>query len=1015
MQFSLQVRLLGVVQISQNDQVVEGFESRKALALLCYLMSDPHPIPRSQLVDLFWADKSETRGKGNLSRVLNNINRLLPDCLEANRQTVRFVPPPSLWLDTNVFDQLYREKTIASWNAAANLYQGTFLQGIFLDDAPTFETWLISQQEHWQQRVAEVLNGLTAYYLQKDEFQRGLKTTDHLLKLNPWREEAHRLKMLFLALTGQRSEALHQYQECQKILEQELELNPSELTQSLCKSIEADGISELQGEWKTRLFQPQNLVFMNHNLPAATTPFFGRTQELSDLTESLTASENRLWTLVGLGGMGKTRLALETANQMISHFHDGVFFIPLDAVRSGEGFLAEISQVLKLFPARQESLQQQLLNLLRDKQMLLILDSFEHLIDETTLLLTLLKEAPQLCLMVTSRQRLKLTGEQVFEVHGLSVNSPEPGAFSTLAPAVEMFLESARRAGSALHQDDHATVQKICEKLDGMPLGLELAAPWTRTVSCATIAEEIDKNLGFLTDTTIQDTARHQSIQAAFEHSWQLLNDTEKTTFAKLSVFKGGFTSEALTEVTESSWTTLASLQDKSLVHRASSHRFSLHGLLRQFGMEQLEKQRDLKQDIQCRHCTYFMAFAQDKGQQLQGEGQFNALRAIGQELENILIAWDWALNQGLEDLLTQVLYPLSRFFELNSRFEEGKVWFDEASIALSKVELEDSSLFPQLMICRGTLFLRQGDYEQSQKFLEQGLSLLKAEDTLNRACALEALGETYYFKGNDEDSKSLLEEGLSLFESLDNVWGTANGKNNLGNLYWRQGDYQRAQQLHQEALTLRQQMGDDWGMASSLNNLGAVAYHMEDYPSAQHYFEQGLEVGKGIEDHHNVAACLNNLGEVARRLTQMDRAKQLHQDSLKLRQKIGDRIGIAYSFNNLGDTSLTLGELEEAFASFQNALQRAMEVQAFPAAIYIMVGIARCFAQQKNWKTCAHLVGFILNHSEKGNDVDVRVRQLLEQIEAEIPEATLQPWLKHWENQSTEQMAALIQQLSLN
>lgn len=1015
MQFSLQIRLLGVVQISQNEQLVTGFESRKALALLCYLISDQRPIARNQLVDLFWGDKSETRGKGNLSRVLNNINRVLPDCLEANRQTVRFVPPPALWLDIEIFDQLYRDKTIASWNAAASLYQGTFLQDLYLDDSPSFELWLVSQQEHWQQRLAQVLNGLTAYYLQNDEYQKGLDTSEQLLNINPWREEAHRLKMLFLALNEQRSDAIVQYQECQRVLEQELQVAPSEMTQALYQAIAAEGQTELLAQWKNRLFQPQNLVFLNHNLPATTTPFFGRTQELSDLTKRLTATgDQRLLTLVGLGGMGKTRLALEAAGRMIHHFTDGVFFVPLDLVRTQEGMLVEISQALKLFSTRQQQLQQQLLNLLRDKQMLLILDSFEHLIDETALLLTLLKEAPHLYLLVTSRQRLKLPSEQVFEINGLSVHSPQPNTPTALAPAMELFLESARRAGSMLEKEDHPIIQVICEKLDGMPLGLELAAPWTRTVPCTTIADEIDKNLEFLANTTVQDTNRHQSIHAAFEHSWQLLTDAEKTTFIKLSVFKGGFTLEAFAEVVNSSWHMLSSLQDKSLIHRTSSHRFSLHGLLCQLGTERLEKRSALKRDIYDRYCKYFMAFAHQKGQQLQGEGQFAALSAIGQELENILAAWNWALQQRLDDLLIKAYYPLSRFFELNSRFQEGLAWFDGTITALEKT-VPDSSLLPQLLIFQGTLLLRQGNYEQSETSLEQGLSRLDAADILNRACALEALGETYYFKGKNEQAKAFLEEGLSLFETLDSAWGIANGKNNLGNLYWRQGDYQKARQLHQEALVLRQQTKDDWGKASSLNNLGAVAYHLEDYPAAQHYFEQGLETGKQIGDHLNVAACLNNLGEVARRLNQMDRAKQFHQDSLKLRQAIGDRIGIAYSFNNLGDTSLALGEVKEAFAFFQNALQRAMEVEAFPAAIYIMVGVARCFAQQRAWETCAKLVGFIMNHPEKGNDVEMRIQPLLDQLQSEIPERNLQPWFKYWEKQSIEKMVVKIQQLTLN
>ncbi|MEA2008866.1 MAG: BTAD domain-containing putative transcriptional regulator, partial [Chloroflexota bacterium] len=397
------IRLLSPIQVEQNNQLVQGFESRKALALLGYLAAQNCPVSREKIVAIFWGEKTEKLGRGNLRRVLHNLNQILPGCLKSDRYTLQLKRSPVCQCDIDLFTQFEKQSQLSTQAQAIDLYKGDFMEGLYLDNCPEFETWLTTEQEHWRQRVARILDSLVIDHGQRGEYESALDFAQRLLSLTPWRESAHRQLMTLFARNGQRSEALRQYQHCQQMLADEFSAEPAPETTELYQQIQS-------AENRTRF-----------ELPTPVAPFVGRKRELAEISQLLASPDCRLLTLAGLGGMGKTRLALRYAALNQDTFLDGVAFIPLAALDDPGRVVYALAQSLELSIGDVSKPTAQIFNYLHNKEILLVLDNFEHLLNAATLLSDLLNSAPSVKLLVTSRERLNLRGEWVFPLDGLSV------------------------------------------------------------------------------------------------------------------------------------------------------------------------------------------------------------------------------------------------------------------------------------------------------------------------------------------------------------------------------------------------------------------------------------------------------------------------------------------------------------------------------------------------------------------------------------------------------------------
>ena len=466
------------------------------------------------------------------------------------------------------------------------LYRGEFLQQFFLVDSNEFEEWALLQRENLHQRVLEAHTYLANFYELHGDFQSAQRHALRQLELDPWREEAHRQMMRVLALDGQRSAAIVQYETCKRVLADELDVEPSAETRELFEKIRLDTLKP-----KTDRLS-QDLPTPIHNLPIQLTPFVGREAELAHLRQLITDPECRCITLVGPGGMGKTRLAVQAAENHLNEFAHGAAFVPLASVGSIAGVIPAIANAIKFTFFGPSDPKEYLLGYLLEKQMLLVVDNLEHLLGETPLeenvadlLIEILQQSPGIKLLVTSREALNLQEEWIFEVHGLdfptAAKKDGVGGFD----AVTLFAQRARHAfpNFDLNEGNRMDVAHICQLVEGMPLAIELAATWMRTLSPAEISVEIESSLDFLSTTVRDLPERHRSIRVVFDRSWQMISPEEQQVLRYLSVFRGGFQRQAAEKVAGATLSNLSTLVNRTLLRRTAAGRYDLHELVRQY------------------------------------------------------------------------------------------------------------------------------------------------------------------------------------------------------------------------------------------------------------------------------------------------------------------------------------------------------------------------------------------------------------------------------------------------
>ncbi|MCA9949692.1 MAG: hypothetical protein KDE48_08610, partial [Anaerolineales bacterium] len=512
----------------------------------------------------------------NLRRELHNLAQILPGCWQINRVEVQFVsgeekPAPSLATGSrqaeaevavDIYQFLQYEST-QQWQDAAALIGGAFLEGIVLNDNLEFESWLLGEQERWRQLSEFVLNQLINLYNQQAQYQEALRYARQLLQIMPWHEEVHCHVMLLLAKTGQRAAALKQFEDCRQILVAELGIEPMPATVALYERIQA------------AREQP-----VHHNLPANTTEFVGREREQKQLQKLLAHPQRRLITIVGLGGMGKTRLALSVAKTQINAFLEGVCFVPLAALEAADQLSTTMATTLDFVLQGQYSPETELLNYLRDKELLLVLDNFEHLLTEdkngaaAAFLTKILSSAAGIKILATSRERLKVQGEWIVNLGGLAYPRKTTAVNPTSYSAVQLFMRSVQRVRphyglardetAVLDAAETAVVSRICQLVDGSPLALELAAAWANILPSKEILSEIQKSLDFLKTDAPHVPPRQRSIRAVFDATWRRLNEQERDLFAKLSIFQGGVTRTAVLEITGATLQTLSAIVNKA-------------------------------------------------------------------------------------------------------------------------------------------------------------------------------------------------------------------------------------------------------------------------------------------------------------------------------------------------------------------------------------------------------------------------------------------------------------------
>lgn len=979
MSAKLELTLLGETTIKRNGKPVASLPSRKAEAMLLYLVCTQRPYSRELLADFFWDDRPAEQALANLRSLLSGLRRSFGPYLEITRQTVAFKEDSPCWIDAAEFQQLAQSELIADWETAVSLYQADFLAGFDIRDSRGFEEWVTLERERHQRTAVHLLRRLVQTCLDQQQYEKGIRHAARLLSLAPLSEWAQRQMMLLLARNDQRAEALRQYQTCCDILVEELGIDPSPETTILYERIRAAGDSR------------------RHNLPVATAPFVGRIQELEQIQAQLVRPSCRLLTLVGPGGIGKTRLALQIAQTAVGTFLNGIFFVPLAAAHAPEFIIPAIAEAVGFTFAGAAPPQTQLLNYLQAKEMLLVLDNFEHLLKGSQLLAEMSQALPDVKLLVTSRERLNLKTEWTFEVEPLPL--PDEGNEQP-TDAIVLFSQMAQRAQAnfALTAETQPHVAKICHLVAGVPLGIELASAWVHQLSCAEIAQELAHGIGFLRTQAGDVPHRHRSLQSVFSHSWGLLTTEEQQVLAQLTVFRGGFTREAAHQVTQASLWTLTALVDKSLLHRQANGRYEMLEMVRQFAAEQLTAQPERQATAQSRHAQYFLLLLHYQEDRWQTGERQQALDLLTPELENVRTAWHWVVA-ALEDPTTAEIVPVavrwldqatrSLFFLYESRgwFQDGAAAFGWALAALEEMTLhktEAQQIYGKLLVRYGRFATFLGQYEKAQQVLEKAQPYLQAANDSKEI----SLGHSYLaivtsFQGNYEQAMAEAEISLALASKINHPQGIAFVQNLRGTLAHRLGEYDAARDYYEISLNLRRTVGDQHGTAVVLNNLGNLANAEQDFEMARRYYEESQLIFKEINYKPGRAASLGNAGVVAMRLGELAEARQLHDESLRLKQTLGNRRSISISLINLGEVNSQLGEADAARRAFHEALRLTMAIQAYPLALDALVGLAGLLAQAAQQDQAIRLLQLAYYHPASGHETQEKAAQQLETVGA--------------------------------
>jgi predicted ATPase/DNA-binding CsgD family transcriptional regulator len=680
-----------------------------------------------------------------------------------------------------------------------------------------------------------------------------------------------------------------------------------------------------------------------HNLPHTAAPFVGRDSELAETSHQLTNTGCRLLTLVGPGGMGKTRLAIRAAQNCADQFEDGVYFVPLQPLDSQEFLCSAIADAVHFSFSAGGDPQQQLLQYLQEKTLLLVLDNFEHLLDGAELLTELLYAAPDIKLLVTSREVLNLQEEWRFLVGGLPYPETDDVVQPTTYSAVQLFVDRARQVRGDLNlADEQAAVIRVCRLVEGMPLALELAAVWTKALRTDEIASEIQHNLDFLSTSLRNVPQRHRSMQAVFEQTWQRLTDEEQRVFSALSVFRGGFRREAAQAVAAMSLRVLSDLVDKSLLTREPDGRYQIHELLRQYAEARLETTPDEANRIHELHAAYYVRFLYERDNDLNSNRQREVALEIEAELDNTRAAWSWTIEYSRFEKIEQAVYPLALFFSFQSRYVEGIDALEKAVQRLDNGDLRAEICQARVLEALGWLCINGGVFEKAQGALERCCQIYSRRDDLPVPREDPRLALSY--------------------------------------LYLRQGNFSAAETFCQDALRVYTLRADRVNLINAFYLLVEVARLQGQYEVARNYVRQGYTAEtSAIESEELIAISSVHfaLGRIALDAGDPAEAIDHFEASRAIAQDRGHDFSLATALEGIGKCACALGNYGEARRCLREALQIAGDriLWLIPP---LYVGIGDLFLQTGRQARGVEVLTFALHHPASDYETKTRVQRLL-------------------------------------
>jgi predicted ATPase/DNA-binding SARP family transcriptional activator len=1033
------IHLFGPMRVRIQGEPMPRVRARSAEWLLALLvLRHGRTVQRSWLAGTLWPDSEETQALQNLRHALLSLRKAL------GPQSERLLSPTrdTLTLDlsdieTDVlrFDQAMRKGEEAALRSAVEVYTGPLLEGCF-------EEWVVAERASREQACLRALETLADAAEKRRDYAEALGWLHRAQGMDALRDTTRRALMRVLSASGDAPTALSSYRDYRILLREEMNVEPDEETVGLYQQIRQKA---QQGAHRRGSTTPETRPSpasspVTQPLPAALphplTTLLGREQETHDIAEAL--SRSRLVTLVGGGGVGKTRLAIQVARQLASDLARKAAFVELAALSDPTllpAFVAAALGIREEATAEPEALLQALTGWLCTHPVLLVLDNCEHLVEATaSLTQTLLDCCPALCILTTSRQRLGLTGEVVWRVPSLSYPDPERlskgGQISAETaleyPAVQLFVERAAMARPGFRlaaTDDAMAVARICQRLDGIPLAIELAAARVGILSVGQIASRLSDRFHLLTGGSRTALPRQQTLRALIAWSYDLLTDEERTRLCQLSVFAGGWTLQAVEAVTgsgKSSSHTLApghfdtldiltALVDKSLVLSEEGQadiRYRMLETVREYAGEKL-RESVTESVTRDRHLAYFLEQAQASALTLAGSDPEPALVFLETEVDNIRAALAWAqAHAPTSESYLQLVAALWPFWELRGYLTEGRA---HLRTALSLTAASDTPTRAQALLGATRLAVSQSDIDAALAFGQECLERFRAlENTRGMAEALHYLSEAHLIRQDVmravplltealdrsrqsawlpgtilvtmllgtvhiarremRQGRSFLEEALALAEALGDPRLLARAYGGLGRLEITEGNHARARTLLEKDLEIRIRLGDRMGIAYTLGSLGDLEKH-GDMARAIHYCQEEMAIYRELGNVAELAHALHRMGNLHYRQGDYEPARQAYSEALELIRSIGSEVGFAYVRMNLGSTLFHLGDAAAAKQLYREALPLYVKALNEEGIVWALERLGIVEARQGDVRKAARLLG-AASRLREGRDI---------------------------------------------
>lgn len=942
----LKVRLFGSPQFEWAGAPVPC-PSKKALALMAFLLVTAKPHPRQQLAALLWGRRDDEAARTSLRVALHRLPAPLAGSLDIGRDTVGLSPSAGAIVDLQRFESLSTASDLATLEAAAALYRDHLLPDFDASATAEFDDWLHAQRTRLGQRAQSVFESVVALRAHRaredaaraaEDRASALATAARWATLMPGAESAHRwLMQLYLDL-GQRDAALAQYDLCRRQLAIANGRAPSAELRALHEraitGIEPAGRQEAQGDFKAQI--PKAAPYPVHSAePIPATSFVGRIEELAELEGLLTDPACRLITLHGLGGAGKTRLAEAFANQAGRRFADGTWWIALEYLDSAAALPRAIAEALGRDLPAQGDHATAIIDALARKQALVVLDNFETLLhaqapdalDPVAFVLRLLQRAPQLRVLVTSREVLGVQEEWVFELAGLA--SAAEGPLPTRAsgePAVELFAQRARQSylGFSLSAElPH--VRRICRLVDGLPLGIELAAAWVRTVPCAELSDAIATAAGKLASRHRNRPQRHQSLEAVVAFSCDLLAVEQQQALAALGAFCGAFTRDAADHVAGASLRTLSALTDRSLVRRRSEGRYDLHPLVRQFAMARLKADRTRYRSVARLHREYFADALADLRARLSGPDEVAADADLRSDFPDLLAAWRAALEGGATALVERMAASMFEVLLTRGRVAEALA---EGERAVDMLDGRDSAYAILARMQWGRAAIFGGQPQVARRELERAVALAREGDRRDVAgrclCVLAALEHQ---QGNLDAAEAAADEALALAGDTDDAELRMRIYNTYGTLAGLRTRFDLAETQLRRSLEAAREVGAPSSIAALLCSLGVPLYYQGKFDDAAATHLEAAGLFQTLGKHVTALMVRSNLAAIRIAQGNLTAARAELDAVVRLSRESGNDDQLASSLVTLGDVLLRQREPGPARAALDEGLRLAEQM----------------------------------------------------------------------------------------